>query len=194
MTTERPTGAVATPSSGWLDFDGWARRIGRYAWCEQRLFELLGRWSVEVPEAEACVLLARQARRRARHAARWDGLLPTVAGRPATELVRPPDGLDDLGDRLGAGSGAPTTVERLAAVGHVVGPGLLEVYADHRAAASPIAEGPTIEVLDAVLVEQGEDVADGQDLLARIDPTGAATERAVAGLGATWRPGLREAW
>jgi hypothetical protein len=67
------------------------RRIGHHEWIELRLFETLGRWAASMPHLDAKVLLAAQSHHHAWHAELWHGLLPTVGGVSAADLVLPAD-------------------------------------------------------------------------------------------------------
>jgi hypothetical protein len=89
-----------------------ARRIGRHAWLEMRLFEVLGRWSGTVPDPRARAAFATHSRQHAWHAELWHGLLPAVPHLGAAELVAPDEaaaaivaGLDAL-DAGGEGASA----------------------------------------------------------------------------------------
>lgn len=157
------------PPQAWTAFEEWAARLGQYAWFEQQIFGLLGQWSARSPEPDACIVLARHARHRAWHAELWDGLLPTVAGIDATSLVRPPnDAIAALMADLASDPSPTATEDFPAGIYRVVGPGLASTYDDHGATASPVAEAPTIRVLDRVRRDQTVDLEEGRRLLERL--------------------------
>jgi hypothetical protein len=66
-----------------------ARRVGRHAWVEMRLFEILGRWSGTVNQPRAQALFASHSHHHAWHAELWHGLLPAVPHLAVPELVAP---------------------------------------------------------------------------------------------------------
>ena len=102
-----------------------ARRIGRHAWLELRLFEILGTWVTAVPELEAKAVVADQSYHHAWHAELWHGLLPSVPHLHAPDLVVPADPTTaEQVDSLVAASG---TVERLAGLYEVVLPRLIKL-------------------------------------------------------------------
>jgi hypothetical protein len=179
----------------WTSFDAWADRLGAYAWFDQRLFELLGGWAARAPEVEVCLLLERQARRRAWHAELWNDLLPTVADRPAEDRVRPPSAeVAALLDALTPDETSPrASACLLVAVDRVVGPALADVQRAHLAAASPVAEAPTSRALDLVLADVAVDLAAGADLAeALIGADGVAA--AEGRIGERWRAAVPAAW
>ena len=147
----------------------WARRLGHYAWFEQRMFELLGTWSARCSSPELCTALARHARHRATHAEGWHRLLPEVSHRPRVALVVPAgDGAGELFARLAntAAQEPPSgSQDRLRAVHAAVAHAGLAAYAEHRDLASVVAEGPTRRVLDLVIGEQTADLAESDALI-----------------------------
>lgn len=157
-------GTGSTGPTGWTAFGEWAARVGQYAWFEQQLFELLGHWAAQSPDPDVCILLARHARRRAWHAALWDQLLPTVAGRAATSVVQAPnDAIAELMTEMAPRPSSTAAIEELlAAVYRGMGPALVSTYEDHRATASAVAEAPTLRVLDRVLRDQTADLEEGR--------------------------------
>lgn len=166
--------------------------MGHYAWLEQRLFELLGRWSADVPEPQACVMLARHGAHRAWAAERWVELLPTIAGRLANELVLPPNHLTR--ELLGALAPDPTslspTPDLFEVIYTVVLPGLAGAYAAHRdRPPSLVSEAPTRRVLGLVTGELDHDRAEGSQLLDawRVGENAPALSDAVAEAAAKWR-------
>jgi hypothetical protein len=61
-----------------LDIEASARRAGGHRWVEQQLFGMLGRWSAEVPDDAAAVLVGAQSRHHGAHAELWRTCLPTL--------------------------------------------------------------------------------------------------------------------
>lgn len=155
------------------------QRIGRHAWIEMRLFEVLGRWSGSVVEPQARALFARQSHHHAWHAELWHDLLPALPHLPAAELVAPDDAAAQLVAALGDmdGSTEPASDDgvaaRLDAVYGVALPQLVDSYTDHLEHTTVIADGPTTRVLRLVLADLADDRAAGEELrTARARPTG----------------------
>ena len=69
------------------------RRIGRHAWVEARLFEIVGSWAGTVAEPRSRALFARQSAHHAWHVELWHGLLPALPHLADNQLVGP-DGTD----------------------------------------------------------------------------------------------------
>ncbi len=150
------------------------QRIGRHAWIEMRLFEVLGRWSGSVVDPQARALFARQSHHHAWHAELWHDLLPALPHLPASRLVVP----DEASARLAATLGDvdertdPATDDgvaaRLAAVYGVALPRLVDSYDDHLEHTTVVADGPTTRVLRLVLADLADDLAAGEALRGRL--------------------------
>ncbi|HEX6569667.1 MAG TPA: hypothetical protein VF015_10890 [Acidimicrobiales bacterium] len=165
--------------------DDSGRRIGGHAWCEMRLFEILGRWSGTVREPRAQALLARQSRHHAWHAELWHDLLPALPHLPAADLVAPGEAatrivalltaIDDPAGRAGAADSAAdaAAVAKLAALYEEALPQLAATYADHLDRTTVVTDGPTIRALRLVLADLADDGAAGADLLAALRSTAA---------------------
>ncbi len=132
------------------------RRVGGHAWVEMRLFEKLGRWSGDVDEPRARVLLAATSRRHARHAEVWLGLLPGLPHLPPADLVAPDDGaaamvaaLDDLDDTA--------TADRVAALVHVALPQVIDRLTAHLERTVPVADAPTQRAIRLALADLEND-------------------------------------
>ena len=117
--TEQETGDnVAGEGSRALTLDHSARLAGGFRWVEQRLFEVMGKWSLTYPDPSVQIFLDTYSLRHGWHADLWRDRLPVMAGsdpdawtRPlgaTAALAHPQDGL--LADR------ATTHVELLMLV------------------------------------------------------------------------------
>ena len=161
-----------------LDLQATARRAGAARWLDARLFEILGRWVADVPEPEVKISLATQASHHGWHAALWGERLPSLHDvDPASWVRRPSAGVEQAVEALAAATG---TVERLAAVHRALLPRLVAAHAGHLAAASPVADAPTIRTLRLVLTDEVEDQQAGERLLQPLLCTRADVERAAA--------------
>jgi hypothetical protein len=139
-----------------------AGRIATHAKQERALFEVVGRWSADEPDADAAGLFAVQSRHHGWRAARWDELAPVLHDHePVVERL---DGLDVL-------VGLEGTLDRLVGAELALAR-VLEGYRAHQAAATEVADGPAQRVLRIVT----------QD--AEVD------RQAIAALLQTWEPSL----
>jgi hypothetical protein len=151
-----------------------ARRVGRHAWVEMRLFEILGRWSGTVSQPRAQALFGSHSHHHAWHAELWNGLLPAVPHLAVPELVAPDEadavliaGLDALDE-----AGTDDADSRLRAVYREALPHLVRAYSGHLDLTTPVTDGPTIRVLRLVLADLDRDRAAGDALIDVLGPAG----------------------
>ncbi|HEX5366429.1 MAG TPA: hypothetical protein VFW63_07185 [Acidimicrobiales bacterium] len=130
------------------------RRIGGHAWVAMRLFEALGRWSGVVEDARLRAVLATASRRFGWQAELWHRLLPAVPHLPSAALVAADADTAGLPAVLASLDAAPDG-ERAAVVADEVLPWLAERLEAHRAVTTPLADGPTVRVLELALAEVG---------------------------------------
>jgi hypothetical protein len=169
-----------------------ARRVGRHAWVEMRLFEILGRWSGTVNQPRAQALLASHSHHHAWHAELWNGLLPAVPHLAVPELVAPDEADAVLIARLDAldqdgttrdgttqndtedadANGSDDADARLRAVYREALPHLVRTYSGHLDLTTPVTDGPTIRVLRLVLADLDRDRAAGDALIDAVGPVG----------------------
>jgi hypothetical protein len=171
-----PESTAGGDEVAWRTIDELAGVVGAYCWLERRLFEVAGAWASEpgpaeaeadAGEAELRVWCAALARRHGDLAGRWAARLPVRAGVDAAALISAPgrpEGLAEALDELAA------TKERAAGVAGLVEtvlPWLGGVYAADLATASPVREGPVMEVLVEARREGSAEIRGGQSLLRR---------------------------
>jgi hypothetical protein len=142
------------------------RRLGGHAWVEMRLFEMLGRWSGDVDEPRARVLLAATSRHHARHAEMWIGLLPGLPHLPPADLVAPGEGAAAMVAALDELDDAPTT-DRLTALVAVALPQVIDRLAAHLDRTVAIADAPAQRALRLALTEVRSDRDELASLLAQ---------------------------
>lgn len=174
---DRAAGPVpAAPSSTWRGIDELGRLVGAWCWTEQRVFEITGAWGSTLRPGEdagerlgsavpsSTLWCAAAARRHGDLARAWADHLPVRAGVDRAALVTPPAAAlaADL-DTLGA---LPVGLEGFAVLVEAVLPGLRRVYADHLASASPVSEGPVIELLVGAGRVLDDEIADAGHLMA----------------------------
>ncbi|MGH9076615.1 MAG: hypothetical protein ACRDY0_04055 [Acidimicrobiales bacterium] len=162
-----------------LTLAGGGALAGGHCWSEQRLFQLLGAWVPQAPEADVKVVLDRHSAHCAWRAAQWRGRLPVMAGASPDELVVAPDRpWEELLATLGGDGGTDEgTVGRLAGAYRVALPRLAGAYRRHRAATTEVADGATRRSLDMALTDLVADWVEGEVLLQH--HLGGAGSRAV---------------
>jgi len=156
-----------------------ARRVARYQWIEERLFELLGAWTVVVPEPEAKIVLGPHAARHAEHAEAWARCRPDVREAGPAGAEPPGATVEAAFDALRDLDGPGRTIERLAGVYGVVLPELLDAYRAHLGRAVAVSDGPVIRVLERVVAEEIRERAEGEAVLQSLLVDADAIERAA---------------
>ncbi len=146
--------AAAPSLPVWRGIVALGEAVGRYCWLERRLFELTGGWATATGDgaasAEARVFLAAASRRHGSLAERWAARLPVRAGiDPSALILEPPDLPGEVADQLSDPAGASGARDHLGALVEVLLPWVAGQYETDLAAASPVCEGPVMEVLVA---------------------------------------------
>lgn len=169
---------MSTPPS-W-SIEATARRLGHYAWVEQRLFEVLGGLAaIGGRRGELRLACLAHARHHAWHAELWRRRLPLLPGLGAdVVVVAPNDSVASLLD--GAAQPGSDPGAGLVGVYRVALPQLVAVYRRHLASARRVADGPVMRALDLVLADEVRDWHEGEALLASEVP-GTAGALAVPG-------------
>lgn len=167
--------------------------LGAHRLLEERLFELLGLWSREVPEAEAKILLAAHSLRHAWHSELWADRMPSLPALQATAGLAGPGEpaspvfsaarIEAIVCSLREG-GAEGTLEKLAAVYRVVVPRLVVSYEVYLEAASEVSDGPVIRALRLAIFDEGEGWREGERLLQVLVTGREESERAARAQGA----------
>ena len=173
---------AAEPEGGtrdWRGIDELAGLVGAYCWVENRIFELSGAWASDEHgglESALRVWCAGVSRRHGALAARWAERLPVRAGVDRATLVVAPAG--PLAGALVAMAAPPDAGVGVGTLVQTVLPRLRAVYAQHRRTASPVSEGPVLEVLTAALQDLSAEISGGRTLL-RESPGGLQRDAAL---------------
>ena len=141
-----------------MTLDESARRLGSIVWFERRLFEVMGRWVPSTPEASVKLMLARQSRHHAEHAAAVEVVLPETRDHDPAALITAGD--PAAAARVEAVAGRVGTEERLRSLVDELLPGRLAACEAFLAAAAPVRDGPGIRALIFVLAEERAELTD----------------------------------
>ena len=132
--------------------------MGGYCWWEHRLFELTGRWASGTGDPEIRVLFGEVSARHASFSLQWRDRLPA----PGPGSTSPPSSWPRAGpmsDALTLLDGQADDLLRLGGLMEVVLPRLHSAYRAHLAQASPVSEGPVIEVLRQIAAAGDREMA-----------------------------------
>jgi hypothetical protein len=163
-----------------LDIETSAHRAGEHRWIEQRLFEILGRWSAEITVPEAKGLLGAQSYHHAWHAELWRGCLPTLPHLdPDGATAAPSLGLAAVFDDVADGAGDHDALERLVGVYRLVVPRLAAAYARRQTEASVVTDGPVLRALELIGPDLARDGDAGERLVQSLVRTAADARRAA---------------
>jgi hypothetical protein len=176
-----------TPApAAWRGIDELAALVGAYCWMEQRVFTVTGVWASRPvhgaaarPDApaELRVWCAATSRRHGALAARWAERLPVRAGLDSGRLIAPPSRplaacLDEL-------AGETDLRRGVAALAGGLLPALAAIYDTHLRSASPVSEGPVLEVLAGAHREVAAEARGGGTLIGGFRPGGDGPEGSV---------------
>lgn len=159
-------------ADGTLGIGDAARLVGAYAWLEERLYLLVGKWAAEsAPSSEPSVqsdavyfdTVSQHHAWRSRLVA---GVVPAAGGAdPATFVAYP----GEVADRLLAALGDLPAAARRAALAEVVHPWLAERYRHHLSVSAEVSDGPVRRALELAAFDLDRDRSAAGHLPARAD-------------------------
>ena len=141
-----------------MTLDESARRLGQIVWFERRLFEVMGRWVPSTADPSLKLMLARQSRHHAEHAAAVEVVLPETRDHDPVALVAATDAaasalLEEVEGRADMEGRLRSLVDELL-------PRQLAECEAFLAEASPVRDGPAIRALIFVLAEERAELTD----------------------------------
>lgn len=156
-----------------------ARLAGGHRWIENRCFEVLGGWVIDLG-VDAAVMVDRHSRHHAWRADQWWDRLPVLARVERDSFcLAPSPGWSAGLDALAALSGQDA---RLCAAYRVVIPRLHSRYSAHLAVAGEAADGSSRRTLGIVMADLAADWHEGERVLE--DVLGSASSVAAMGSAA----------
>lgn len=135
----------------------------RFQWVEEQIFEILGRWSLELPEPEAKLLVARHAAHHGWHAQLWSERVPNL--REGSVRAPDPSGWANLLEAVQESSSRHATALRLAGMYRVVLPRLIGQYRQVASRTSEAADRPVMRTIRLVTNDEHQDAQEGEILL-----------------------------
>ena len=160
---------------GRYDVEAVARRVRNFRYAEEWIMTLLGGWIATIPELPVKVGLGRIIWETAQAADRFGARLPELrcGTRSATASEAPNEGFAAFIRSVAEPESPVETIEKLVGIFDVLLPHLVETYERTVAETDPIADAPTIRIL--------EESPRGQGASCRVGAGGA--RRAVPGGG-----------
>lgn len=141
-----------------------ARRLGSWCWAERRLFEILGGWVRDTPEAPLKALFATHSRHHGWRAERWAEVLPGAYVPGPEELI--------VGGAAGELFEALAAIEpsalRATAHYHVVYPALLAAYEASPVVMNPVTDGPALRAIRIIVGDAQHDLLEADAVCQRL--------------------------
>jgi hypothetical protein len=183
-TTFAPYSAFDIPADlrelhGRYDVEATARRVRNFRYAEEWMMRILAGWVATVPELPVKTGLGKIIWEGAQAADELGRRLPELrCGRKAVEASEAGNaGFAELVQAIADPERPDLTVEKLAGVFDVLKPHLAGVYETTMRETDPIADAPTIEILETILRKTRRHIAWGQEVLERLCDSDALRER-----------------
>ena len=146
---------------GRYDVEAVARRVRNFRYAEEWIMTLLGGWIATIPELPVKVGLGKIIWETAQAADRFGARLPELrcGTRSATASEAPNEGFAAFIRSVAEPESPVETIEKLAGVFDVLLPHLVETYERIAAETDPIADAPTIEILEETLADKARHAA-----------------------------------
>jgi len=183
-TTFAPYSAFDVPADlrelqGRWDVEAIARRVRNYRYAEEWLMMALGGWLATVPEMPVKTGFGKIIWESAKAADELGKRLPELrCGRRSAQSSEPANAaFAEFVQEVTAPERPDLTIEKLAGVFDVLKPHLVEVYERTIRETDPIADAPTIEILEDIVRKARRHVAWGEEVLDHLCDTDGKRER-----------------
>ena len=155
---------------GRYDVEATARRVRNFRYAEEWMMMILGGWIATVPEMPVKTGLGKIIWETAQAADALGKRLPELrCGRRAVNASESPNqGFAGFVQEVAEPERPDQTIEKLVGIFDVLKPHLIEVYEKHMRETDPIADAPTIELLDDVVRKTRRHITWGQEVLDRL--------------------------
>ena len=171
-TTFEPYSAFEVPADlrelhGRYDVESTARRVRNFRYAEEWTMMILGGWLATIPEIPVKTGLGKIIWETAQAADLLGKRLPELrCGRRAVEVSEAPNaGFAELIQEIAGPERPDQTIEKLVGVLELLKPHLIEVYEETMRETDPIADAPTIEILEDIVRKERRHVEWGREVL-----------------------------
>jgi hypothetical protein len=164
---------------GRYDVEATARRVRNFRYAEEWATMILGGWVATIPELPVKTGLGKIIWECAQAADALGRRLPELrCGRKAMAASESPnEGFAELIEAISQPEGPELTIEKLAGIFDVLKPHLIEAYQTHMRHTDPIADAPTVEILDDIVRRSKRHVTWGAEVLDRLCDTDESRQR-----------------
>lgn len=152
---------------GRYDVEAVARRVRNFRYAEEWTMMILGGWVATIPELPVKTGLGKIIWETAKAADELGRRLPELrCGRQGVTRSEPGnEGFAAFVREVAAPERPEQTIEKLVGVFEVLKPHLLEVYREHVRETDPIADAPTVEILEEIARRTRRHVTWGREVL-----------------------------
>lgn len=147
--------------------------LRRFAWVEKRIMDAALAWLNPIPEWAVKEALSLHVYLDAEHVKLLRDRVKEMRNPPPPMDVSPDDDLERFLSEIVWGQ---TTLERLAAIYHVVRPALRDAYQSYLAQSNPVADYPTCRILRILIAEQDGAIQWGQQAIEALGGTASAAD------------------
>jgi len=183
-TTFAPYSAFDIPADlrelhGRYDVEATARRVRNFRYAEEWMMMIFGGWMATVPEVPVKTGLGKICWETAQAADALGKRLPELrCGRKAVQASEASNaGFAGMIQEISEPERPDLTIEKLVGIFDVLKPHLVEAYERHARETDPIADAPTIEILEDIVRRTRRHVTWGQEVLDRLCDTDGKAER-----------------
>jgi hypothetical protein len=164
---------------GRYDVEATARRVRNFRYAEEWTMMILGGWVATIPELPVKTGLGKIIWECAQAADALGRRLPELrCGRKAMAASESPnEGFAELIEAISQPEGPELSIEKLAGIFDVLKPHLIEAYQTHMRYTDPIADAPTVEILDDIVRRSKQHVTWGAEVLDRLCDTDETRQR-----------------
>jgi hypothetical protein len=164
---------------GRYDVEATARRVRNFRYAEEWMMMIFGGWMATIPEVPVKTGLGKICWETAQAADALGRRLPELrCGRKAVAASEASnEGFAGLIQEISDPERPDLTIEKLVGIFDVLKPHLIEAYERHARETDPIADAPTIEILEDIVRRTRRHLGWGQEVLDRLCDTDAKRER-----------------
>ena len=186
-TTFEPYSAFDIPEDlrelhGKFDVETTARRIRNYRYAEEWMMMIMGGWVATIPEIPVKTGLGKIIYQDSIHADWLGKRLPELRGGRSLRNASLPgnEGFAAFIQEIAAPEAPELTIEKLVGMFKVLKPHLIDTYEHNCRETDQIADAPTVELLQDIVLKERQHVAWGEEVLRQLCNTDGKRARALA--------------